>query len=79
LRTGDIEQRRREDLLCKQGTLIGFDDGSSEGGFNDGTVSQPGGPGTLPFIVTRNTLDGLFQLRQTINWNPAQRSSSTCR
>jgi hypothetical protein len=60
-------------VLCSDAgtTLNGWDNGQNGGRFDDGTVSQPGGPGTLPIIVTRNTLDGLFQLTQTFTWDPA--------
>jgi hypothetical protein len=59
-------------VLCSDDTATqdGFDLGEFETGFDDGTVSQPGGPGTLPITVTRNTLDGRFQLIQTFTWDP---------
>jgi hypothetical protein len=59
--------------LCQQNVLSGYDVGFVEVGFDNGTVSQPGGAGTLPLIVTRDTNDGLFRLIQTINWNPAEK------
>jgi hypothetical protein len=60
-------------VLCTDGTAtrVGFDIGDFEDGFDDGTVSQPGGGGTLPLIVRRNSLDGRFQLIQTFTWDPA--------
>jgi hypothetical protein len=60
-------------VLCTDATAteVGFDLGFEEDGFDDGTVNQPGGPGTLPVIVTRNSLDGRFQLIQTFTWDPA--------
>jgi hypothetical protein len=59
-------------ILCSDtgATRNGFDVGGNEGGFDDGTVDQPGGPGTLPIIVTRNSLDGRFQLVQSFTWDP---------
>jgi hypothetical protein len=60
-------------FLCTDATAteVGFDIGLAEDGFDEGTVSQPGGAGTLPMIVTRNSLDGRFQLIQTFTWDPA--------
>jgi hypothetical protein len=60
-------------VLCTDATTneVGYDLGPNEAGFDDGTVSQPGGGGTLPLIVTRNSLDGRFQLIQTFTWDPA--------
>ena len=36
-------------------------------------VSQPGGPGTLPLIVARNSFDGVVELKQTFKVVPAER------
>jgi hypothetical protein len=60
-------------VLCTDGTAteVGFDIGDQEDGFDDGTVNQPGGGGTLPVVVTRNSLDGRFRLIQTFTWDPA--------
>jgi hypothetical protein len=60
-------------VLCTDGTAtrVGFDVGDAEEGFDDGSVSQPGGDGALPLIVRRNSLDGRFQLIQTFTWDPA--------
>ena len=54
----------------------GFDAGSAEEGWAAATVSQPGGPGTLPLVITRNSLDGLVQLKQTFNVIPGEREVS---
>jgi hypothetical protein len=68
VRNGDLQEGY---ILCRDFTTpVGFDIGNLEDGFNDGTVSQPGGPGTLPITVTRTSLDGLFQLTQTFTWDP---------
>jgi hypothetical protein len=54
----------------------GFDAGSAELGWTTPTVSQPGGPGTLPLIITRDSFDGLVQLKQTFNIVPGDREIS---
>jgi hypothetical protein len=51
----------------------GFDAGSGEAGWGVPTVFQPNGPGTLPLIITRTSLDGDVQLTQTFTLNPAER------
>jgi hypothetical protein len=68
IRNGDFDEGY---ILCRDFTnQVAFDIGDNESGFDDGTVSQPGGPGTLPITVTRNSLDGLFRLTQTFTWDP---------
>jgi hypothetical protein len=52
---------------------VGFDAGIAEAGWGDPAVSQPGGAGTLPLVVTRTSLDGRVQLRQTFTRNAAER------
>jgi hypothetical protein len=51
----------------------GFDAGSAQAGWAAPTVSQPGGPGTLPLIITRNSFDGVVELKQTFKVVPAER------
>ena len=51
----------------------GFDVNVSADGWGVGAISQPGGAGTFPLVVTRNTLDGRFQLKQTFTPNRAER------
>jgi hypothetical protein len=51
----------------------GFDAGSAQVGWAAPTVSQPGGPGTLPLIITRNSFDGVVELKQTFKVVPAER------
>ena len=51
----------------------GFDVNFAADGWGSSTVSQPKGPGTFPLIVTRQTLDGLLQLKQTFNANWKER------
>jgi hypothetical protein len=52
---------------------VGFDAGIAEGGWGDPSVSQPGGAGTLPLVVTRTSLDGRVLLKQTFTRNAAER------
>ncbi len=59
--------------LCSIGIVSGYDTAQDEAGFDNGMVGQPGGPGTLPITVTRRTLDGLFELKQTLDWSPAEK------
>jgi hypothetical protein len=70
-------QAREGYVLCSnffesQG-VHGFDAGIAEAGWFLPTVSQPGGPGTLPLIITRNSIDGLLQLKQTFKVIPGER------
>jgi hypothetical protein len=51
----------------------GYDAGSSESGWGVATASQPGGANTLPLSITRNTTDGKFQLKQSFEWNTAEK------
>ena len=75
---GKVHLRTREGyVLCSSffQTLgvHGFDAGSAEQGWTAPTISQPGGPGTLPLIITRNSFDGLVQLKQTFKVIPGER------
>jgi hypothetical protein len=74
----------RVHLLSREGYVLcssffqsegvhGFDAGTAEAGWLTPTVSQPGGPGTLPLIITRNSIDGLLQLKQTFKIIPGER------
>ena len=49
----------------------GFDVNYASNGWGLSSISQPGGAGTFPLIITRQTLDGLYQLKQTFtpNWS----------
>ena len=47
------------------GLLVhGYDAGLDESGFGAATLTQPGGPGTFPLTIVRETVDGLFELTQ---------------
>jgi hypothetical protein len=75
---GRVHVREREgyvlcsDFFATEG-VHGFDAGSAQLGWADPTVSQPNGPGTLPLIITRNSFDGLVQLKQTFKVIPPER------
>jgi hypothetical protein len=63
-------------VLCAdddKSVAVGFDAGIAEAGWDDPTVSQPGGAGTLPLVVTRTSLDGRVLLKQTFTRNAAER------
>src|SRR5215813_11448846 len=51
----------------------GFDVNYASNGWSLSTVSQPNGGGTFPLIITRLTLDGLYQLKQTFTSNWSER------
>jgi hypothetical protein len=51
----------------------GFDAGIVEEGWGPPVVSQPSGAGTLPLVVTRTSLDGRVELKQTFSRNLAER------
>src|SRR5262249_11533961 len=50
-----------------------FDAGIAEEGWGEPSVSQPSGAGTLPLVITRTSLDGRVQLKQTFTRNAAER------
>jgi hypothetical protein len=54
----------------------GFDAGGAQQGWTASTVSQPNGPGKLPLIITRNSSDGLVQLKQTFKVLAGEREVS---
>jgi hypothetical protein len=55
------------------GVVHGFDANVAAGGWLVSTVSQPNGIGTLPLIITRQSLDGVIQLKQTFTINAGER------
>jgi hypothetical protein len=78
---GKVHVQTREGyVLCSNlfgaAGVHGFDAGSAEEGWGAPTVSQPGGAGTLPLVIIRNSLDGLVQLKQTFNVIPGEREAS---
>ena len=60
-------------VVCGTGAATAFDAGDTEGGWGTANISQPGGANTLPVTITRNSTDGKFELKQTFDWNPAQK------
>jgi hypothetical protein len=75
---GRVQLNTREGyVLCSNRLATrgvhGFDAGSAQAGWVAPTVSQPGGPGTLPLIITRNSFDGVVELKQTFKVVPAER------
>jgi hypothetical protein len=75
---GKVHLQTREGyILCSNffetRGVHGFDAGTAELGWTAPTVTQPGGPGTFPLIITRNSFDGLVQLKQTFKVIPAER------
>lgn len=51
----------------------GYDAGFNESGWGAASASQPNGANTLPLTITRSTTDGKFQLKQTFDWDTAQK------
>jgi hypothetical protein len=51
----------------------GFDANLAADGLGGPTVSQPNGAGKFPLIITRQSLDGMFQLKQTFTLNTVER------
>jgi hypothetical protein len=54
-------------------TVHGFDANIAANGWGTAVVSQPNGAGTLPLLITRQSLDGYVQLKQTFTINSSQR------
>ena len=53
--------------------IHGFDANIAANGWGVSAVSQPNGVGTFPLIITRQSLDGVIQLKQTFTRNTAER------
>lgn len=75
---GKVHLNTREGyILCSNRLATlgvhGFDAGTAQLGWAAPIVSQPGGPGTLPLIITRNSFDGVVELKQTFKVVPAER------
>ena len=51
----------------------GYDANIAAAGWDNSIVSQPKGAGTFPLIITRKSLDGVIQLKQTFTRNTAER------
>jgi hypothetical protein len=63
-------------VLCAdddKNVAVGFDAGMVQDGWGPPSNSQPNGAGTLPLIVTRTSLDGRVQLKQTFTRNTVDR------
>jgi hypothetical protein len=62
-------------VVCGTGVATAYDANwfNDESGWGQSSVMQCGGPGTLPITVTRQTLDGTLELKQTIDWNPQEK------
>ncbi len=78
--TGKVHLQQREGYaVCSGGIpgngaiVHGFDANVAASGWGNPTVSQPGGAGTFPLIITRQSLDGVIQLKQTFARNVAER------
>ena len=56
-------------VACGTGASNAYDAGMVEAGWGESNISQPGGSLTLPLIITRQSLDGNFELKQTIDSN----------
>ena len=54
-------------------TVHGFDANIASNGWGVSAVSQPGGVGTFPLIITRQSLDGFLQFKQTFTFNSGER------
>ena len=54
-------------------TVHGFDAGIAEDGWGIPTVTQSNGPGTLPLVIRRDSLDGKVRLTQTFTINTGAR------
>jgi len=72
-------QQREGYAVCSGGmpgngdTVHGFDAYIAAEGWGNPTISQPGGSGTFPLIITRQSLDGVIQLKQTFTRNTPER------
>jgi hypothetical protein len=54
-------------------TPHGFDAGVAEDGWGPAVAAQPNGPHTFPLSITRDSTDGVMQLKQTFEWESARK------
>ena len=76
---GKVHLQQREGYAVCSGAIEGpssvvhgFDANIAADGWGNSIVSQPNGAGTFPLIVTRKSLDGVIQLKQTFTQNTAE-------
>ena len=75
---GYVHLQQREGYTVCSGTnpsvvVHGFDANVASDGWDVSTVSQPNGAATFPLIITRKSLDGVIQLKQTFTRNNGER------
>jgi hypothetical protein len=55
--------------VCSDYTTRGYDAGVAQKGFDAPTITQPGGPHTLPLTIMRQSTDGKVSLKQEFDWS----------
>jgi hypothetical protein len=77
---GKVHLQNREGYaVCSGGIpgngaiVHGFDANIAANGWGNPAISQPNGAGTFPLIITRQSLDGVIELKQTFTRNTAER------
>jgi hypothetical protein len=77
---GKVHLQNREGYaVCSGGVggpssvIHGFDASVAANGWGTPTIAQPNGAGTFPLIITRKSLDGVIQLKQTFTLNAGER------
>ena len=77
---GKVHLQQREGYAVCSGAIEGpssvvhgFDANIAADGWGNSIVSQPNGAGTFPLIITRKSLDGVIQLKQTFIRNTVER------
>ncbi len=78
--SGKVHLQQREGYaVCSSGIpgngaiVHGFDANIVANGWGNPAISQPNGAGTFPLIITRQSLDGVIQLKQTFTRNTVER------
>jgi len=77
---GKVHLQNREGYaVCSGGIpgngaiVNGFDANIAASGWGTPTISQPNGASTFPLIITRQSLDGVIELKQTFTRNTSER------
>lgn len=60
-------------VVCGTGVATAYDAGPAESGWQASGITQPGGAHTYPLIITRQSVDGKLELKQTIDINLAEK------
>ncbi|HEX8651170.1 MAG TPA: hypothetical protein VF708_10040 [Pyrinomonadaceae bacterium] len=67
-----ITNYREGYVVCGTGAANAYDSADAGAGWGSSTITQPNGANTFPLTITRNSLDGKFQLKQVFSRDAAE-------